>query len=353
MYEKLEGNELLSEEMLLHVLGRHVETSIEAIERAISITNQLSVEEGSVYIVESYTLAPQLELLSILLERRADLIEMGDTLAFISTQEATGRWGAALVCTVDDENKTIDQNNKNGINFLPPINDEDKLSQVNEKCATDEHSQQLPTLEEREDDVYVDQVQLQGSKEDMKDSHNNGATNTDLVSNKLRRATDPLYWQYQDIREGRTDYKFAHYLSIDQIIGSLRAMQHASVVSERVNGPSEEITVQYMLEVLRLLIRASTWSPVSMLEASIRDNALPNGPGVMEIHEFSTFISTRLDDMGKTNPTALENLTRRYADLMSISRIFQETGGSVLPPVSTVPERYDVKKGASISSAVK
>ena len=282
---------------------------------------------------------------------------MGDTLAFISTQEATGQWGAALVCTVEGTSisgkKTSDQNDKNSVNFLPSINNEDKLSQMDR--SIEQNTPQLPTLdesifEEREDDLYIDQVEQQERKENMEEANDKKET-ADLVTDKLREATDPLYWQYQDIREGRADYEFAHYLSIDQIIGSLRAMQHASVVSERLNGSSSEVTVQYMLDVLRLLIRASTWSPVSMLEATIRDNALPNGPSVTEIYEFSSFISSRLDEMSKTNPEALNKLTRRYADLMSISRLFQETGGNVLPPVSTVPERYDVKKGASISVA--
>ena len=362
MFAPLDGNELLSEEMLLHTLGRHIETAIEAAERAIAITNQLSTEEGSAYIVESHTLAPQLELLSILLERRADLIEMGDTLAFISTQEATGLWGGALICTSDgkdDNNEDGNKSNRAAVSFLPPINSVESDEKTHEVDELDEkgRQQQRSDLDEtllegrKDDDVYIDELERQEREEKMQQHEVEGTLNIDLLSDKLRRATDPLYWQYQDIREGRADYKFAHYLSIDQIIASLRAMQHASVVSERVNGLSTEVTVRYMLDVLRLLIRASTWSPISMLEASIRDNEFTQGPSISEIYEFSSFISSRLDELGKFDPEALENLTKRYADLMSISRIFQETGGNSLPAVSIAPERYDVnmKKGGSVS----
>ena len=357
MHEKLDNNELLSEEILLHTLGRHVETAIEAVEKCISITERLSIEEGSAYIVESHTLAPQLELLSILLERRADLVEMGDTLAFISIQEATGLWGAALVCTAECDTKDeTSAKNHDSSGFLPSVHDDDKPRET-----SIEHKKQqrtLPTLDEKlheggDDDMYIDRSELQERRDAMQQKESENCKNIDLVSDKLRSATDPLYWQYQDIREGRTDYKFAHYLSIDQIIASLQAMQHASVVSERVNGPSAEVTVQYMLEVLRLLIRASTWSPISMLEAAIRDQALTNGPSVSEIHEFSSFISSRLDNLSHSNPEALHRLTRRYADLMSISRIFQETGGNILPPVSTIPERYDVKKRSNRAKNLK
>ena len=115
-------------------------------------------------------------------------------------------------------------------------------------------------------------------------------------------------------------------------------------------GPSDEQTVRYLLEVLRLLIRASTWSSNGLLLEeddnknlleSVGSGMVEEGPSIKEITEFASFVSQRLDTLGMRNPQALEDMTKKYSNLISVSRLFQETGGSILPCDN---ERYDKKK---------
>lgn len=69
LYEPV-GQELLSEEMILHSLGRLVEVAHEAI--ALSVRIQEDITAG--HIVESCTLTPLLELLSIVLVSQIDYL---------------------------------------------------------------------------------------------------------------------------------------------------------------------------------------------------------------------------------------------------------------------------------------
>ena len=58
-------------------------------------------------------------------------------------------------------------------------------------------------------------------------------------------------------------------------------MRRAAIVSERVIGQTDEGTLRILLEVLRLLIRSSSWSPASSLLSSYEEETMEvrSGPG--------------------------------------------------------------------------
>jgi len=201
---------------------------------------------------------------SILAEKKADYVDLRDTLFFIQDQESTGLWGTngladaqpGEMSDAELEKLTFEKSSSVSMTSLslPPI--PGALSIGPSSFPDDEDAIMENSITEL---VAVDDEPIT------------------RLSVKLREASTPAFWEYAN-----SSSDFGNGLSLDEILLSLRyylifgsdtrfsiiifplliyqrTMRHAAVVSERVIGLAAESTVKILLEVLRLLIRASTW----------------------------------------------------------------------------------------------
>lgn len=57
--------------------------------------------------------------------------------------------------------------------------------------------------------------------------------------------------------------------------------------------------------------------------------------------------------MGRDNPDAVDGLVKKYSDLLSLSRLFQETGGSTLPDLNAPRATKGAPGGATTTASLK
>ena len=123
---------------------------------------------------------------------------------------------------------------------------------------------------------------------------------------------------------------------------ALEHVVHSAVVSERGLGYAHRQTVRLLLERLRLRICCAT------------------NEGLSDIGKFATDVSRRLDILSRVEPVEAQRLTKRCAELVSLSCLLS-TGEARLPadvrtraPVSAVArweERLSV--GAAVTTNVE